>query len=87
VVKAFEDENSAVVLVTWGQVVDFCCAGMVKFKPTAIYKGRCITIGLAAYEWNQNNAANRYQGNIEQMTKNVLDSNNATGITLMEKDL
>ncbi len=72
VVKAFEAENNAVVLATWGHVTDYCCAGMVEFSPTAEYKGRCIAIGLAAYEWNQNSGVNAYQSNIELMTQNIL---------------
>jgi len=72
-VKVFEDENNAVVLATWGQVVDFCCAGIVYFAPTIVYSGRCYAIGAAAYEWNQNSGANLYQSNIVNMTKSILD--------------
>lgn len=72
IVKAFEMENEAVVLATWGHVVDWCCAGMVEFNPTEEYKGRCIAIGLAAYEWNQNTGINAYQSNLELMTNNIL---------------
>lgn len=72
VVDAFEAENNAVVLATWGHVVDWCCAGMVEFNPTDQYKGRCIAIGLAAYEWNQNSGVNPYQSNLELMTNNIL---------------
>lgn len=72
VVSAFETENNAVVLATWGHVVDWCCAGMIELNPTTQYKGRCIAIGLAAYEWNQNSGVNVYQSNIELMTNNIL---------------
>lgn len=72
VVLAFEKENNAVVLATWGHVTDYCCAGMIELNPTATVKGRCIAIGLAAYEWNQNSGVNVYQSNIELMTTNVL---------------
>lgn len=72
VVKAFQDENNATVLATWGHVTDFCCAGMVEFKPKDDCLGSCIAIGLAAYEWNQNSGANTYQSNIELLTKNIL---------------
>lgn len=71
-VKAFEEENSAVVLATWGHVTDFCCAGMVEFNPSDGHKGRCIAIGLAAYEWNQNSGVNPYQSNIELLSRNIL---------------
>ncbi|MFR9165121.1 MAG: DUF4960 domain-containing protein [Dysgonomonas sp.] len=73
VVKAFESENNATVIGTWGHVTDFCCAGIVDFNPTTTYKGRCIAIGMAAYEWNQNSGVNQYQGNIEKMTANVIN--------------
>lgn len=72
VVAAFETENNAVVLGTWGQVVDYCCAGMVEFKSKGAYQGKCIAIGLAAYEWNQNSGANVYQANLEKMTSNCI---------------
>ena len=72
VVNAFQTENTATVLATWGQVTDFCCAGMVEFHPTEEYKGSCIAIGLAAYEWNQNTGANVYQEVIEKLTSNTL---------------
>ena len=72
VVKAFEEENHATVLATWGHVTDYCCAGMVEFAPTAEYRGTCIALGLAAYEWNQNSNLNVYQDNIVLMTKNIL---------------
>ncbi len=73
VVKAFETENTAEVLATWGQVTDFCCGGMVYFAPTSTYKGKCVAIGLAAYEWNQNSGVNLYQSNIEQITKGAFE--------------
>lgn len=72
VVKAFEQENTATVLATWGHVTDYCCAGMVEFAPTTEYQGTCIAIGLAAYEWNQNSNLNVYQDNMVLMTKNIL---------------
>lgn len=73
VVKAFETENTAEVLATWGHVTDFCCAGIVYFAPTPTYKGKCVAIGLAAYEWNQNTGVNVQQSNIEQITKSSFE--------------
>jgi hypothetical protein len=73
VVKAFETENTAEVLATWGQVTDFCCGGIVYFAPTSTYKGKCVAIGVAAYEWNQNSGVNLYQSNIEQLTKSSFE--------------
>ena len=72
VVQAFEEENKAVVLATWGQVTDFCCAGIVDFEPGKGYQGRCLAIGLAAYEWSQNSGTNLYQANIEKLTTNSI---------------
>lgn len=72
VVNAFETENNARVIGTWGQVTDFCCAGIVEFLPTADYKGNCLAIGLAAYEWNQNDKTNEYLLNLRRLTSNAL---------------
>lgn len=81
-VEVFETENSAKVLATWGQVVDFCCAGIVYFAPTSQYKGKCYAIGVAAYEWKQNSGVNLYQSNIENITKSTLDILGASPIVL-----
>ncbi len=70
-VNCFQMENDAVVLATWGQVTDWCCAGMVEFNATEECKGTCIAVGLAAYEWNQNGSANMYQDQIILMTRNI----------------
>ncbi len=72
-VYAFEQENDAVVLATWGHVVDYCCAGIVEFEPSGDYAGRCIAIGVACYEWNQNSGPNEFQSNIELLTSNCLN--------------
>lgn len=73
VVNAFEHLNDCTVLATWGHVTDYCCAGIVEFNPTSIYKGRVIAIGLSSYEFKQNSGTNQYQGNIEKLTKNCID--------------
>jgi hypothetical protein len=73
VVKAFEAENTAEVLATWGHVTDFCCGGIVYFAPTTTYKGKCLAIGVAAYEWNQNSGVNLYQSNIVKMTSGAFE--------------
>ena len=72
-IKHFESENLASVLGTWQQVVDDAVAGIIEFNPTESINGRCIAIGVAAYEWNQNNVDNPYQGNIEKMTQNAIE--------------
>lgn len=73
IVVSFEAATQSTVLATWGHVTDYCCAGLVEFAPNDEYKGRCIAMGLAAYEWNQNSGKNEYQSNIELLTKNCLD--------------
>ena len=71
IVNAFQNENNATVLATWGQVTDWCCAGIVEFHATEEYQGTCIAVGLAAVEWNQNTGTNVYQEVIEKMTSNM----------------
>lgn len=71
VLRAYEIENTAVVLGTWGQVTDFAVGGLVEFQPTAECKGTCLAMGLAAYEWNQNSNANKWQDNIITITRNM----------------
>lgn len=72
VIKNFEVTTNSLVLATWGHVRDHCVAGLVDFFPTPNH-GRCVANGFAAYEWNQNSGANPYQGNIEGLTKNILN--------------
>lgn len=72
VIKNFEVTTNSLVLATWGHVRDHCVAGLVEFYSNPDH-GRCIAIGLAAYEWNQNSGTNPYQHNVEQLTKNILD--------------
>ena len=69
----FEEENNAVILGTWQHVVDDAVAGIIEFNPTESINGRCIAIGVAAYEWHQNDVDNTYQGNIEKMTQNAIE--------------
>lgn len=72
VIKGFEEATNSSVLATWAHVRDYCCAGIVDFNPDGDYLGRIVAIGLNSYEWNQNDRANEYQGNIELLTKNCL---------------
>ena len=68
----FEEENNAVILGTWEHVVDDAVAGIIEFNPTESINGRCIAIGVAAYEWHQNDVNNTYQSHIEKMTQNAI---------------
>lgn len=87
VVDAFENENNAKVIGTWGQVTDFCCAGIVEFLPTTEYKGNCIAVGLAAYEWNQNDNTNEYLSNLRRLTSNALSYLAANNISTDTSDV
>lgn len=72
VIANFEATTGSLVLATWGHVRDHCVAGLVDFYATALH-GRCVAMGLAAYEWNQNSGMNPYQGNVEKLTENILN--------------
>lgn len=72
VLRAFEMENNAVVLGTWGQVTDFAVGGLIEFMPTEECKGACLAMGLAAYEWNQNTNVNKWHDNIITITRNMV---------------
>ncbi len=72
-VVSFEETTNSAILGTWGHVVDYAVAGIVEFYASPECLGRCIAIGLAAYEWNQNSGMNEYQANIEKLTANCLN--------------
>ena len=71
-VKAWEDLTNSQVIGTWNQVEDYCCAGIVDFAPTTDYPGRILCVGLAAYEWSLDGAANLYQSELEKFTSNSI---------------
>lgn len=82
-VDAFEAENNANVLATWEHVTDLCCAGIVEFLPTAEYRGSCIAVGVAAYEWNMNEGTNTYLDNIKKLTEGIFDYLNTDPATFV----
>lgn len=71
-VQMFELQNNCEVVATWGHVVDFAVAGMLSFPSTDTRAGRCVAIGLSAYEFNQS-TGNVYQANVERLTRNCID--------------
>ena len=71
-VQMFELQNNCEVVATWGHVVDFAVAGMLSFPATDTRAGRCVAIGLSAYEFNQS-TGNVYQANVERLTRNCID--------------
>ncbi len=68
----FQDATNSTVLATWAHVVDFAVAGIVEFNSTTTRAGRCLAIGLSAYEFAQN-TGNPYQENTNRLTKNCID--------------
>ncbi len=85
-VKAFEEKIGGVVLGTWGQETSYNNAGIIEFNAVENGRGICIANGLAAYEWNQNNGANVYQGNIQKITENTLDYLISDNKIIIDKD-
>ena len=77
--KWFYDTWKTTPLATWPHVVDYYGGGIMRWESWNDYQGKCITIGLAAYEWNQKSGVNAYQANIKRLTKNVLDELNPSG--------
>ncbi len=72
-VAKFEDDNNALVIGTWGHVVDYAVAGIVEFLPTETYKGTILANGLAACEWAPRNGGNNFHNNLEALTSNAFN--------------
>ena len=60
------------LLAMWPHIEDYCGGAIARWDPKDDFKGSCITIGFAAYEWNMNVGTNSYQANIEQLTLNAI---------------
>lgn len=61
-------------LGSWGQVSDYFGAAVARWKPTTDFKGICITMGVAAYQFAMTNGeTNNYQANITRFSQNALD--------------
>ena len=79
-------------LAMWPHIEDYCGGAIARWEPKDDFKGSCITIGFAAYEWNMNEGGtNTYRGNIEQLTLNALailayDHNLSTGVEAVDTD-
>ncbi|MDE6360048.1 MAG: GH32 C-terminal domain-containing protein [Muribaculaceae bacterium] len=77
-VERFERENNAVVLGTWGHVVDHAVAGIVEFAPdggvTRAYSpsGIIIANGIAACELSPRFGGNTYAANVERLNANSM---------------
>lgn len=71
VLVSFEKATSSTVLATWAHVVDYAVGGIIDFNNTST-RGRCLAIGLSAYEFNQN-TGNPFQANTERLTLNCIN--------------
>jgi hypothetical protein len=69
----WESTHNVTTLGTWGHVQDYFGSAISRWKPTDVYRGTCITIGIGGYEWKIKDGTNPYQANIERLTKNALD--------------
>lgn len=67
----FEEATHSTVLATWAHVVDYAVGGIIEFHATPARAGRCLAIGLSAYEFHQN-TGNPFQENTELLTANCI---------------
>ena len=78
------DTWKATPLATWAHIGDYYGGAIVRWDAWNDFQGKCITIGIGAYEWKQNDRVNPYQANIERLTKNALDELKSSGTGLPE---
>ena len=70
----FERLYGGKVLATWSGVADEAVAGIIEFKPTSVYTGTIIGIGVGGMEWNMNDSRiNTYENNIKGIYKNAIE--------------
>lgn len=66
----FESDWNVTMLGSWGQVIDFCAAGLVEMHPEENFNGIVMAIGFAAYQWGNSNA---YVPNVKKLTENSIN--------------
>lgn len=78
--EEFTSRHNAEWLGVWGGIRDYWMVGIMELKPTQVYKGRAIFIGIGGFEFNQNkqgtinpDGVNIYQSNINKISKNSID--------------
>lgn len=69
---AFETRNNCQVLGGWANGDGCHYGGVIEFFPTGNRKGTVLMLGLAAYQWINNNAGNGWE-NTQKITQNVLE--------------
>ena len=70
--SAFQNRNNCKVLGCWSNGNDCHCGGLIEFYPNGNRKGTVIMMGLAAYQWINNNGGWGIE-NIQYMTKGALE--------------
>lgn len=78
--EEFTTRHNAEWLGVWGGIRDYWMVGIMELKPTPIFKGKAIFIGIGGFEFNQNeqgtinpDGVNIYQSNINKIAKNSID--------------
>lgn len=70
----FERLYGGKVLAVWSGVTDECCPGIIEFKPTTVFTGSIIAIGIGGLEWAMNDGrVNAYDTNMRGIYRNALD--------------
>ena len=73
---AFETRNNCQILGGWANGDGCHYGGIIEFFPTGNRKGTVLMMGLAAYQWINNNAGNGWN-NTQAMTQKALNYLNA----------
>lgn len=68
----FESDWNCKVLGVWGQIQNFCAAGLIEFNPDS-RSGKIIANGFAAYQWGTSNTDLTAIGNVHLLTSNILE--------------
>ncbi len=69
----FCTDNNAAWLGVWDGIGDYFMAGIAEFQAKDDFQGTGIFFGIGGIEWNQNNSANPYQNNVQQLYKNAIE--------------
>lgn len=70
----FERLYGGKVLAVWSGVSDECCPGIIEFKPTSVFTGSIIAIGVGGMEWAMNDGRiNIYDTNMRGIYRNAID--------------
>lgn len=76
--STFEEHINGKVLGGWGHTRGLDYAGFIEFYPTDTYAGRVMAMGLAAYQWGEQNKS---EYNVKNLTRGILEYLNPTVTT------